>query len=137
MRGDALGDNPAGMPRGALVGGALVVWLGLMVGTVVWREAARAQLEGVVVARETGRPIARANVAAHGVGWQWQREVKTDARGRFRLEGIGTGIAYISGYTNIHKSLKDEKIEIQEGPDNRITLLLDPVPPSLTLPAHP
>src|SRR5216684_847170 len=116
MRGDAPGDNPGGMPRGALLAGALVVWLGLLVGTLVWREPATAQLEGVVVARE--------NVAAHGVGWQWQREVKTDARGRFRLEGIGTGIASISGYTNIHKSLKDEKIEVKEGPDNRITLVL-------------
>jgi alpha-2-macroglobulin len=136
MRRDAPGEYLAGMPRGALLAGALVVWLGLMVGTLVWREPATAQLEGVVVARETGRPIARANVAAHGVGWQWQREVKTDARGRFRLEGIGTGIAYISGYTNIHKSLKDEKIEIQEGPENRITLVLDPVPPYLSLQTH-
>src|SRR6266516_2010579 len=120
------GEYPSAPPRVTLLAVAMLAWLGLMGGVLVAREPATARLEGVVVARETGRPIAHANVAAHGEGWTWQREVKTDARGRFRLEGIGTGLAYISGYTNIHKSLKDEKLEIQEGPDNRITLILDP-----------
>ena len=136
MRSDTPVEYPAALARGALAAAALVAWLGLMAGALVWREPATARLEGVVIARETGRPIPRANVAAHGVGWQWQREVKADARGRFRLEGIGTGLAYISGYTDIHKSLKDEKIEIKEGPSNRITLVLDPVPPYLSLQTH-
>src|SRR5437588_1697459 len=132
----SLTANGLSSPRGLLLAVAMLAWLGLLAGVLVAREPATARLEGVVVARETGRPIARARVAAHGEGWRWQREVKTDARGRFRLEGIGTGIAYLSGSTNIHKSLKDEKIEIQEGPDNRITLTLDPVPPHLTLQTH-
>src|SRR5262249_42362998 len=112
-------DTGSASPGGLLLAVAMLAWLGLMAGVLVAREPATAQLSGVVVARETGQPIPRARVAAHGEGWRWQREVKADARGRFRLEGIGTGLAYISGSTYVHKSLKDEKIEIQEGPDNR------------------
>lgn len=115
---------------------ALVLWLGLMAGALVAREPRTAQLEGVVVAKETGKPIAGANVAAHGEGWEWQREVKADAQGRFRLENIGTGRAYLSGYTHVHKSLKDMRIEVEEGSDNRVTLSLDPVPPYMHLQTH-
>ena len=132
----ALRENGSTSPRSLLAAVAMLAWLGLLAGVLVAREPATAQLEGVAVARETGQPIPRARIAAHGEGWRWQREVKADARGRFRLEGIGTGITYISGSTNIHKSLKDEKIEVQEGPNNRITLTLDPVPPYLTLQTH-
>src|SRR5438067_70232 len=91
---------------------ALVVWAGLIVGALVAREPATAQLDGVVVAKETGRPIAGANIAAHAEDWGWQQEVKADAQGRFRLRNIGVGRAYISGYTYVHKSLKDVKLEI-------------------------
>src|SRR5437660_12835329 len=93
-------------PRRALLAAGLIAWLALLVGLLVAREPATARLEGVVVARETGQPIARAHIAAHGERWEWQREVKADARGHFRLEGIRPGLAYISGYTNVHKSLK-------------------------------
>jgi hypothetical protein len=123
-------------PNRALLVVALVLWLGLMAGALVAREPATAQLEGVVVAKETGQPIAEANVAAHGEGWEWQEEVETDAQGRFRLENIGTGRAYISGYTHIHKSLKDMRIEVKEGSGNRVRLELDPVPPYLHLQTH-
>lgn len=131
-----LHSHAAAAPGGLLLLVAMLVWLGLMAGVLVAREPATAQLTGVVLARETGQPIPHARVAAHGEGWRWQREVKADARGRFRLTGIGAGLAYISGSTTVHKSLKDEKIEVQEGPDNRITLVLDPVPPYLALQTH-
>src|SRR5438876_5327567 len=112
-------------PRRALLIAALPAWAGLMVGLLVAREPATAQLEGVVVAKETGQPIAGANIAAHGAGWEWQREVKADARGRFRLQNIGVGRAYLSGYTYVHKSLKDLTLDVKEGPENRVTLVLD------------
>src|SRR5688572_24870239 len=89
-------------PNRALLVVALVLWLGLMAGALVAREPKTAQLEGVVIAKETGKPIAGANVAAHGEGWEWQAEVEADAHGRFRLENIGTGRGYISGYTHLH-----------------------------------
>jgi alpha-2-macroglobulin len=127
---------PAAGPNHALLIAALVLWLGLMAGALVAREPKTAQLEGVVVAKETGKPIAGANIAAHGEGWEWQDELKADEQGRFRLENIGTGRAYISGYTNVHKSLKDMRIEVKEGSGNPVRLELDPVPPYLHLQTH-
>jgi uncharacterized protein YfaS (alpha-2-macroglobulin family) len=134
-RAEGASGNPVGARR-IFWAAALIAWLGLMIGVLVAREPATAELDGVVVARETGRPIPFANIAAHGEGWEWQRELKADADGEFSLEGIGTGVAYISAYTDIHKSPKDVKLLIKEGPDNDVTLTLDPVDPYLNLQTH-
>ena len=42
----------------------------------------------------------------------------------------------IKGGIYLHKSLKDLTLDVKEGPENRVTLVLDPVPPYLNLTTH-
>lgn len=116
-----------------LVQVAALVWIALLATALIAREPPLASVDGVVVAKETARPIPHAQVWASGAKSEWGRAVKADAQGRFRLENVPAGPSYFDGSSKVHRREKDQWVLLKEGADNHVTLTLEPVAPYLRL----
>src|SRR5438552_11767138 len=121
------------MQRSVLIQVAALVWVALLATALIAREEPSATVEGLVVAKETGRPIPHAHVWAGGgpseEKWEWSRSVKADAQGRFRLEDVPAGPSYFSAAGKVHRTTKgdvphDQFALLHEGSANFVKLAL-------------
>lgn len=111
--------------------GIAAAWVAVLAGVLIAQEAPRADLHGVVLARENGKPVPGARVAARGIERSWWRDVKADEQGRFTLRDVPAGLAGFTASGNVHQMLKERRYEVRESPSNRLTLVADPVAPFL------
>src|SRR5437868_217356 len=108
-------------------------WVALLAGVLIAQDMPRATVHGVVLSRETGKPIPGAVVSARGIERPWWRDIRADKHGHFELRDVTAGLARFTAHGTVHQMTKPVRVEIRESAANSVTLPVDPVPPFLRL----
>lgn len=125
-----------------------VVLLGLTAVYLTLAQPARNTVQGVVVAKETGRPIPGAKVLllrprthpSRGEWWDSEyfedvAKARTDSSGRFRLTDVPNGIFTLTVQGEA-RELRQSQLRVKEGAPTDLRLELPPISQVLRLIAH-
>src|SRR5438105_15181431 len=90
----------------------VAAWVALLAGALIAQDMPRATVHGVVLSRETGKPIPGAVVSARGIERPWWRDIRADKNGRFELRDVTAGLARFTAHGTEHQMTKPVPGEI-------------------------
>ena len=120
-----------------IVLGLSLAWGSWLAASLSTMEPARGTISGVVVAEESGAPLAEARVviAPEGPGGGRPVVCYTDEEGRFHAAALPVGSYRISASSRVH-SMAASRVELAEGKSLSLRLELSPRTPFLEFSAH-
>lgn len=116
------------VPRWLLPSVLALLWLGGMLVYLILQSTPEGRLQGIVLAEETGRPLAQAHLQLSAASASVVHDFYTRADGRFKTGRLPTGDYQLTVMTRAHR-LGPVALTIQEGVTREVSLELSPVNP--------